>query len=94
MFDFTMRNIAGMVNHRKFRKIILMKPVDYYDKVSVDRETREFYVTESGWDVIKAKYLDRYDAFGYGRTYEIDDDNLIIFVDLKKEKDEDKAKKK
>lgn len=94
MFDFTMRNVANMVNNRKFRKIILMKPVDYYDKVSVDRETREFYVTESGWDVIKAKYLDRYDAFGYGRTYEIDENNLIIFVDLKKEKDEEKKAKK
>lgn len=93
MFDFTMRNIASMVNNRKFRKITIMKPVDYYDHVGVDRDTHEFYVTESGWDVIKAKYLDRYDAFGYGRTMEIDENNLIIFVDLKKEKDEGKAKK-
>lgn len=91
---FNVKAIERIVNGRKFRRITIMKPVEYYDKIEIDRDTREFYVTESGWDVIKSRYLDRYDAHGYSsRKMEIDDDNLIIFVDLKKEKDEGKAKK-
>ncbi|MBO7366765.1 MAG: hypothetical protein J6U28_08735 [Bacteroidales bacterium] len=93
MLDITMRNLAKVINGRKFRKITIMKPVEYYDKVSIDRDVKEFYVGEQAWDIIKAQYIGKYEAFGYSRTMEVDDDNLIIFVDLEK-KDEEKAKKK
>ena len=94
MLDITMRNLANVINGRKFRKITIMKPVEYYDHVGIDRDVNEFYVGEQAWDVIKAQYISKYEAFGYSLTLEIDENNLIIFVDLKKEKDEDKAKKK
>lgn len=92
MLEFTKKAIADLVNQRRFRKITIMKPVDYYDHVGVDRDTHEYYVTEAAWDVIKARAIEHHEASGFSRTMEIDENNLIIFVDLKKEKDE-KAKK-
>ena len=92
MLNITMESIAKIVNAKKFRKIILVKPVEYYDTIEVNRDTRDFYVTETAWDIIKERYLSKYDAYGYGKSYEIDDDNIIIFVELRK--DEEAKKKK
>ena len=94
MLDITKKAIADLVNQKRFRKITIMKPVDYYDHVGVDRDTHEFYVTETAWDIIKNRWLDRYEAYGYSRTWEINEDNIVIFVDLEKQKDDDKVKKK
>lgn len=92
MLHITMEGIASIVNAKKFRKIILVKPVEYYDKIEVDRDTRDFYVTETAWDIIKERYLSKYDAHGYGKSYEIDENNILIFVELKKKDDEAKKK--
>ena len=94
MFEYTMKNIAKVVNRKEYRHIAICTPVVYYDKVRIERDRRDFYVTDVAWDIIKERYKEKYGGHeSYSVFEEIDENNVIIFVEVEN-KDDDKDKKK
>ena len=69
---------------KKMRNVYVIRPEDFCDEIQLRVDNKWYYVSETAWEVIKARWQDR-DCDGV-RVLESGNDTLIVTINKKTKK--------